>query len=80
VLSDILLFPITGPLRGVEWVARRIKDQVDHDLFSPESIRGRLHALNERLDSGEISEEEFATEEAELLDQLERAEAERRDE
>jgi gas vesicle protein GvpG len=80
MLSDILLFPITGPLRGMEWVARRIKDQVDHDVFSPESIRGRLHALNERLDNGEISEEEFATEEAVLLDQLERAEAERREE
>jgi hypothetical protein len=80
MLSDLLLLPITAPLHGVEWVARRIKDQVDHELYSKESIRDRLYALNERLDNHEISEEEFADEEAVLLEQLEAAEAEERDE
>jgi hypothetical protein len=80
MLSDILLFPLTAPLHGVEWVARRIKDQVDHELYSEQSIRDRLYALNERLDNHEISEEEFADEEAVLLEQLERAQAEQRDE
>lgn len=80
MLSDLLLLPLTGPLHGVEWVAKRIKDQVDHELYSEESIRARLFALNERLDNQEISEEEFETEEAVLLEQLEAADAERREE
>jgi hypothetical protein len=80
MLSDLLLFPITGPLRGVEWLARKIKDQVDDEFYSEKAIRKRLFALNERLDNGEISEEEFEAEEAELLELLERAEADRRDE
>ncbi|NVB79679.1 MAG: gas vesicle protein GvpG [Kofleriaceae bacterium] len=80
MLSDILLFPITGPLHGVEWVARRIKDQVDHEVFSEQALRNRLHDLNERLDNHEISEEEFEAQEADLLDQLDRLEAERREE
>jgi hypothetical protein len=80
MLSDILLFPLTGPLHGVEWIARRIKDQVDHEVYSEESIRKRLVALNERLDNHEISEEEFEAEEAVLLDQLDQLEAERAEE
>ncbi|MGN6110892.1 MAG: gas vesicle protein GvpG [Kofleriaceae bacterium] len=79
MLSDILLFPLTGPLRGVEWVARRIKDRVDDEFFSEKSIQERLYVLNERLDNHEISEEDFEAEEAELLDLLESAEAERRE-
>lgn len=80
MLSDILLFPVTGPLRGVEWLARKIKDQVDDELFSEKSIRRRLYALNERLDNHEISEEDFEEQEAELLELLERAQAERSEE
>jgi cytochrome c-type biogenesis protein CcmH/NrfG len=80
MLSDLLLFPITGPLRGVEWLARKIKDQVDEELYSEKSLRKQLYALNEQLDKGEITEEEFEAAEAVLLEQLERAEAERRDE
>ena len=77
MLSDLLLFPVTGPLHGVEWIARQIKEQVDSELYGVESVRDRLYALNERLDKHEISEEEFADEEAVLLELLERAEAER---
>jgi hypothetical protein len=80
MLSDILLFPITGPLRGVEWLAKKIKNQVDDEVFSEKAIRKRLYALNEQLDNGEISEDDFEAEEAALLDELERAEAERREE
>lgn len=80
MLSDLLLFPITGPLRGVEWLTRKIKDQVDEELYSEKSLRKQLYALNEQLDKGEITEEEFEAAEAVLLEQLERAEAERRDE
>lgn len=80
MLSELLLFPVTGPLRGVEWLARKIKDQVDDELYSEKSIRQRLYALNERLDRGEITEEAFEAEEADLLDLLERAESEIRDE
>lgn len=79
MLSDILLFPLTAPLHGVEWVARRIKDRVDDEFFSEKAIQERLYVLNERLDNQEISEEAFEAEEAELLELLESAEAERRE-
>jgi hypothetical protein len=80
MLTDLLLFPITGPLHGVDWIARKIKEQVDDEMFSDKAIRKRLYALNQQLDNHEITEEEFEAQEAELLELLERAEAERREE
>jgi len=71
LLSGVLLLPL-APVRGVEWVAGRLMDAADEELHDPAVLRARLRALNQALESGELSLEEFEREEERLLDLLER--------
>ena len=71
VLSEIALLPL-APVRGVVWVADCLRDAAERELCHPSVVRARLAALNEALESGAISAEEFDREEDRLLDLLER--------
>lgn len=71
LLSDLLLFPIAGPLRGVRFIAERIKDQVDEEqLTSSETIKDELMNLAIRHELGDVSDEAFAEQESALLERL----------
>ncbi|MEU1946992.1 MULTISPECIES: gas vesicle protein GvpG [unclassified Streptomyces] len=72
VLSQVVLFPL-APVRGVVWVAERVRDVAEEELCHPSVLRARLAALNEALESGAIGPEEFDREEDRLLDLLERS-------
>ena len=69
-LFDLLTLPVTGPLKGFLWIAEKISDQVDNELYNEEKIRGQLMELELRLDLDEISEEDYLRAEEELLDRL----------
>ena len=62
--------PVTGPLKGFLWLAEKISEQADNELYSEEKIRGQLMELELRFDLDEISEEEYLLAEEELLDRL----------
>jgi hypothetical protein len=71
LLSDVLLFPITGPARGLYFIFEQIKEQVDEELQN-ESIRieDELMNLGMRYELGEISEQDYADQETALLERL----------
>ena len=73
LLSDVLLFPVTGPVRGLAFIAAQIKEQVDAE-FDPrrraEKVQAELMRLSMRHDLGQISEDEYAAQETALLEQL----------
>ncbi|MEU5716115.1 gas vesicle protein GvpG [Streptomyces sp. NPDC020403] len=69
LLSGVLLLPL-APVRGVIWVAEKVNDAADRELHDPHVIRAQLAALNQELEDGTISPEEFEREEEELLDRL----------
>ena len=70
LVDDLLMFPI----RSVLWVFREIHNAAQEELATEaESITAELSDLYMRLETGRISEEEFAAEEKVLLDRLERA-------
>jgi hypothetical protein len=71
LLSGVLLLPLV-PVRGVEWVADRLLDAAESELYDPGVLRARLGALNRAYEAGELGEEEFEREEERLLDLLER--------
>ncbi|MEV0522147.1 gas vesicle protein GvpG [Streptomyces sp. NPDC050439] len=71
LISGILLLPL-APIRGVGWVADRLIEAAETELYSPDAVRARLAALNEALDQGEIDLDQFEREEEHLLDLLER--------
>ncbi|MGW7080439.1 gas vesicle protein GvpG [Streptomyces sp. BA2] len=71
LISGILLLPL-APIRGVGWVADRLIEAAEAELYSPDAVRARLAALNEALDQGDIDLDQFEREEEHLLDLLER--------
>ncbi|MEW6529942.1 MAG: gas vesicle protein GvpG [Thermodesulfobacteriota bacterium] len=71
IVDDILLFPINGVL----WIFNEIRDAAEEELHSEaEAIMTQLQQLYMMLESGKITEAEFDTREAELLDRLDAVE------
>lgn len=71
LVSGILLLPL-APVRGVGWIADRLIEAAEDELYAPDAVRARLAALNEALDQGDIDLDYFEREEEKLLDLLER--------
>ena len=69
LVDDLLTFPI----RSLFWIFREIHNSAQQELANEsESITAELSDLYMRLETGKISEEEFAGEEKTLLDRLDR--------
>lgn len=67
LVDDILAFPVTSIL----WIFREIANAVEQDVASErESITTELSELYMMMETGRISEEEFDSQEEELLDRL----------
>jgi hypothetical protein len=67
LIDDLLL----APLHGVLWVARKIDEAVSQEQEKEEEeLKERLRELYQRLESGQLGEQEFEAQEAELLDRL----------
>ena len=73
LLLKLLALPVEGPIRGVVWLAERVIDQVEQELYDEQSIRSQISELEMRHDLGEIGEEEYVLTEQDLFDRLEKA-------
>ncbi|MEV0918134.1 gas vesicle protein GvpG [Streptomyces sp. NPDC049967] len=69
LITGLLTLPI-APVRGVVWVAEKLNDTAEGELHDPAVLRTQLAVLNQELESGDISLEEFEREEERLLDRL----------
>ncbi len=77
VVDDLLL----APIRSVLWIFRELHNAAQEELANEaESITAELSNLYMRLETGKISEEEFAAEEKILLERLDRVRASGTDE
>ena len=70
LLSELLLLPVTGPVRGLQFIAEQIKAQVDAEQLDESQVEAELTQLSVRHDLGEVSDEEYAEQETVLLKQL----------
>jgi hypothetical protein len=66
-LTDLLLFPIMGPVRGVAFIAQQVQEAAEAGLLDEDQVQAELLSLSLRQATGEISEEEYAVAETELL-------------
>ncbi|MFJ4897366.1 MULTISPECIES: gas vesicle protein GvpG [unclassified Streptomyces] len=69
LITGLLTLPL-APVRGVVWVAEKLSDAGERELHDPAVLRAQLAVLNQELESGDISLEEFEREEERLLDRL----------
>jgi hypothetical protein len=69
-LIDLLTFPMMGPIKGVIWIAEKLNEQAEKELYGEDAVRGQLMELELRYDLGEISEDEYLAAEEALLARL----------
>ena len=67
ILFDIVAFPLMGPIKGVTWIAQKMVEQAEKELYSVDAIRGKLLEMELRFDMGEIPEKEYEALEETLL-------------
>ncbi|GAA2405421.1 gas vesicle protein GvpG [Actinomadura vinacea] len=68
-ISGLLTLPL-APVRSVAWLAERIRDQAEQELYDPAVIRRQLAEVDSALAAGGLSEEEAAALQDELLARL----------
>jgi chorismate mutase len=59
-----------APVRGVMWLAEQVLEQAEEQYYDPARIRAQLEQVDEARRTGELSEEECAEIENELLQRL----------
>ncbi|MFJ4426080.1 gas vesicle protein GvpG [Streptomyces bobili] len=72
LISEVLLLPF-APVRGSGWVIQQVVQEAERIYYDPATVRAELSRLEEQLEEGAITEEEFDRMEDELLDRLETA-------
>ncbi|MFF7896958.1 gas vesicle protein GvpG [Streptomyces sp. NPDC007907] len=70
LISEVLLLPF-APARGSAWAIKQVVQEAERIYYDPATVRAELGRLEEQLEAGEITEEEFDRLEDELLDRLE---------
>lgn len=66
-LIDTILF---APLKGMTWLAEKIKEMAEQELYDEGRIKEKLMELQLKSELDEISEEEYKKQEKELLARL----------
>ena len=80
MLGKLLLFPVTGSLKGMISLAEKISEQVNLENMDKGKVTKELLELQVQLDLCRISEAEYAEKEKELLEKLEEITAMEREE
>jgi Gas vesicle protein G len=69
LITGLLTLPL-APVRGVVWLAEQIRDQAEEQYYDPARIRAELDRVDQARRTGELSEQECAEIENELLQRL----------
>ncbi len=70
MLLDLLTAPIGLPISGFRFILNQIAQMVEREMMDEESIRNDLLLLQVKLDDGEITEDEYLAQEAEIIARL----------
>jgi Gas vesicle protein G len=69
LITGLLTLPL-APVRGTVWLAERIQEQAEAELYDEDVIRAQLMDIEAAREAGEISEEEATQAEDQLLERL----------
>jgi hypothetical protein len=69
LITGLLTLPL-APVRGTAWLAERIQEQAEAELYDEGAIQEQLMQLEAMHAAGEIDDEELATAEDALLERL----------
>ena len=67
LLDDLLLLPLRLPVAGFNWIMKQIQTMANEELLNDQPWKERLIELQMMLEVGDISEEEYGREEAQVF-------------
>jgi len=70
LLTNILFFPVTGPVAGIRWSLAKVQTVVEQELTDDAPIKQELMELQMQLELGDIDDAEYLAREAELMARL----------
>ena len=69
LITGLLTLPL-APVRGTVWLAERIQEQAEGELYDESAIRSGLMELEEAREAGSMAPEEIDAAENDLLERL----------
>ena len=69
LISGLLTLPL-APLRGTVWLAERIQEQAEEELYDESAIRAGLLELEQARETGDFDEQELSAAEDALIERL----------
>lgn len=69
LFTGLLLLPL-APVRGVAWLAERILEQAEAQLYDPVAVRRQLGEVDAAREAGLVTDEQAATLERTLLNRM----------
>lgn len=69
LITGLLTLPL-APVRGTVWVAEQVQREAERQYYDPAQIRQALEDVDEARNAGEVSEEEAAALEEQLVARL----------
>src|SRR5918911_5594134 len=70
LLTNILFFPITGPVAGIRWSLDKVMRVVREELTDDVAVKQELMELQMLLELGDIDDDEYRRRETELMQRL----------
>ncbi len=67
---SLLTLPVSGPVGGVLWVAEQVRAAAERDYHDEEAIRLGLAELEQRLEAGVLTEDEYEAASDDLFERL----------
>ena len=70
LISNLLFFPITGPVAGIRWTLGKVQRVAEEELTDDTAVKQGLMELQMQLELGDIDDAEYVRREAELMQRL----------
>jgi len=70
LLSNILFFPVTGPVAGIRWSLNKVIQVAEEELTDDAPVKQELMELQMQLELGDIDDAEYVRRESELMARL----------
>jgi hypothetical protein len=70
LITNLLFFPITGPVAGIRWTLGKVQHVAEEHLTDDTAVKQDLMELQMQLELGDIDDAEYVRREAELMQRL----------
>jgi hypothetical protein len=70
LLTNLLFFPVAGPIAGIRWSLSKVQRVVQEELVDDTPVKEELMALQLLLELGNIDDAEYVRREGEVMARL----------